>query len=56
MRWNHVWLDWYCKSAKSENYDVIKFWANNSKTNQNCRSKLKLDSKDVESHGDSENI
>ena len=29
--WNHVWLDRYCKSAKSENYDVIKFWSKNSK-------------------------
>ena len=37
-------------------YDVIKFWAKNSKKNQNCRRKLKLDSNDAEYQADSENI
>ena len=56
--WNHVWLDRYCKSAKSENYDVIKLWAKNSKKkkNQNCRRKLKLVPNDAQFQADSENI
>ena len=52
MCWNHVFIDRYCKWAKSENYDVIKFWAKNSKKNQNCRRKLKLDSNDAEFQAD----
>ena len=36
----------YEKNKK--NYDVIKFWAKNTKKNQNCRRKLKLDSNDAE--------
>ena len=56
MCWNHVWFDWYCKSAKSKNHDVIKFWAKNSKKNQNCLRKLKLDSNDAEFQAHSENI
>ena len=54
--WNHVWLNRYCKSAKSENYDVIKSWAKNSQKNQNCHRKLKLDLNDAEYQADSENI
>ena len=53
---NHSWQCLYCKWAKSENYDVIKFWVKNSKTNPNCRRKLKLDSNDAECQVYSENI
>ena len=59
---NHSWHGWYCIWAKSDNYDVIKFWIKNNfrlkiatKT-QNCRRKLKLVSNGAESQADSENI
>ena len=51
---NHSSHGWYNIWAKSQNYDVIKFWAENSKKIQNCCRNLKLDSNDAECQADSE--
>ena len=56
MCWNHVYINLYCKWAKSENYDVIKFRAKNNPKSQNCRRKLKIDSNDAKSQAHSENV